>query len=298
VTWNPRRSDASRSVPIWRFEEFARLGAVMASDSEERGLELAYALKDGLGGHLESDVLIRVVGKFVLDDPTVTGSVWDLALFGRLVFARLDALPQRVQHRLHGLWGFEELLEDAEAGHTFGLTHHMARLNAPTTAHAMVQRDLYISQSSDGGAAGAIAALTQLIGGPSYTEQQFGAWVFDQAPDEVTAGEILWGSYLETADLYGIAEQIGTEALACTSGPDRVKTLNARATMALDRAESLRDNSAVTFARCRVFEAWLMQPDLHTHSVQRRITRLTSGELDRKILAMMDHRLGFGDPHE
>ena len=298
MTWNPRRSDASLSFPIWRFEEFARLGAVMASDSEERGLELAYALKDGLADHLESDVLIRVVGKFVLDDPTVTESVCDLDLFGQLVIEALADLPKSVQYRLNGLWGFEALLEDAEAGHTFGLTHHMARLNAPATAHAMVQRDLLRYPSTDGGAAGVIAALAQLAGGPTYIEQQIDGLVFDAASDEPTTDGILWASYLETADLYGLAEKIGAEAIACASGTARIRTFNARASLLLDRAEALHDNSATAFAQYLVCQAWLTHPDHYTRNVQRRITHMTGDVVDLQILTMMDHSLGFGGTHE
>ena len=279
---DPRLSSAFHQQAFWTPDEFARIGSVMASDSVERGPELTSVLDHGLSGRIGSKMLIRLIGKLVLDDPRVTSSVGDLALFGRLVSEGISALPKRVQDRLQGLYWFNDLLAQAEQGLTFGLTRRMARLNAPITARAMVQRDLLNCPSTDGGAAGVIAELRELARRPTVKDPE----------------DVLWDSYLKGADLYGVAERIGGESVACAAGAARVMTLNARSAMILDRAEALSDRAAVTFAKGLVRDAWITQPALYTRNLQMRIARITRDTVDREILMMMDDFLVSAGTHE
>jgi hypothetical protein len=277
----------------WTVETVAAVGSALASPDDTLRCELvSTALAEGIADVLDDALLMTVVGKRVLDSPDALAALPDVAAFRAAAAAELGGLPTSVRDRAAGLWGTRTLFDEAIAGRTYRLTRRIAGLNATFAATSMFRHDIGVYPAGGGGAGIVVPEIRRLNQGSSHGDLRFKAMSHDRLDDGPTAaGEILWGTYLAEADLFALAERIGSEASACATGERKVIILNGRAAMLLDRADAFADGAAADFARGLVHEAWTTVPAVATRNVQRRLARLSGHPMDGRILAFMDQML-------
>lgn len=275
----------------WSVDTVATLGADLAArEHVERAASIDVALKSGVSDLLGDENFMRTMGKRVLDSPTALGALPDLSAFRDAVMAEVASLPAAVRQRAAGQWLLEPLLEDAiNSGRTYRLSRRVMALNGTHAASAMVGHDLGADPAGGGGSIAVIPELRRLNGGTAHGHWRFKALSCERLDDApAAADEVLWGTYLAVADLFGLAEEIGAPATACCTGVRRGMVLNCRAAMLLDRAEVFGDAAALDYARGLVQDAWAASPSEATRNVQGRLASLSGDPTDSQIFRLMD----------
>lgn len=275
----------------WTVDTVATLGACLSvRDHVGRTASIDGAIDNGISDLLGDETFMRIIGKRVLDSPTALDALPNLSAFRDAVVAELANLPTAVRQRAAGMWLLKQPLDDGiDNGRTYRLSQRVMALNGTHAASAMVRHDLGAHPAGGGGSIIVIPVMRRLNGGAAHGHLRLKALMHEHLDDAPgAADDIVWGTYLATADLFGLAEGIGAPASACCTGVRRGMVLNCRAATLLDRAEVFGDAAALDYARGLVQDAWAASPSEATRNVQGRLASLSGDPTDSQVFRLMD----------